>query len=339
MKKLQNGSKGSDVKSLQKALNTSKIKARLKVDGKFGVKTEDAVRKWQKHSRLKVTGVVDKTTLASLGLGGNKSRRSRQGYPFVAPDSIVIDAKKRRSEGRARMQKVMRLAAKSKVPKMSYRQKLMPKVWKTAEARWREVETPTIALVFAEGVFISADGPDPRTKSKLLKDGKANLARALRALKSYNKAMDEVERIMGDMEQIAQDEVLYTPILLTARSLLREMKKWRKDQQDSVLQKMKVCNTYGRPEFEAVRRRYLQIESLLDKSFKAVWTHQEILANQEDMYNKYIKSKPRQSLIELKKRMERQKRKVDSVVASWDAISRQKHDLDEELSALARAAA
>lgn len=339
MKKLQNGSKGSDVKSLQKALNTTKFRARLKVDGKFGEKTEDAVRKWQKHNRLKVTGIAEKTTLASLGLGGSASPRSKQDYPYVAPDSIVIDAKKRRNEGRARMQKVMRLAAKSKVPQMSYRQKLMPKVWQKAEARWRELERPTTALIFAEGVFISADGQDPRTKSKLLKDGKANMAKALGALKAYNAAMDEVERIMGDMEEIARDEVLYTPILLTARSLLLEMKKWRKDQQDSVLQKMKVCNTYHRPEFEAIRRRYLQVESLLDKSFKAVWTHQEILANQEDMYNKYINSKPRQVLLDLKKRMERQKRKVDAVVASWDAISRQKHALDDELSALAKKAA
>ena len=339
MKKLENGSKGSDVKSLQKALNNSKIRARLKLDGKFGAKTEGAVRKWQKHSRLKVNGVADQATLASLGLGGGTSRRSQQDYPFIAPDSIVIDAKKRRNDGRARMHKVMRLAAKSKVPKMSYRQKVMPKVWKKAEARWRELERPTMALIFAEGVFISADGQDPRTKSKLLKDGKANMAKALAALKAYNASMDEVERIMGDMESIARDEVLYTPIHLTARRLLLELKKWRRDQQDSVLQKMKVCNRYATPEFEAIRRRYLQIESLLDKRFKAVWTHQEILANQEEMYNKYIKSKPRQTLIDLRDRMERQKKKVDSVVASWDAVSQQKYALDEELSALARKAA
>ena len=131
-----------------------------------------------------MTGVAEKTTLASLDLGGGSSRRSEQDYPFVAPDSIVIDAKKRKNEGRAHMQKVMRLASKSKVQKMSYRQKLLPKVWKKAEARWRELERPTMALIFAEGAYISADGQNPRIKSKLLKDGKANMAKALGALKT-----------------------------------------------------------------------------------------------------------------------------------------------------------
>ncbi len=87
MKKLQNGSKGSDVKSLQKALNTTKIRARLKVDGKFGEKTEDAVRKWQKHNRLKVTGIAEKTTLASLGLCcTNPAMGAELSLVFVAPE-------------------------------------------------------------------------------------------------------------------------------------------------------------------------------------------------------------------------------------------------------------
>ena len=334
MKTLKFGSKGNDVKELQKALNGTKFRPRLKVDGKFGEKTQAAVRTWQKHSQIKPDGVADPKTLGSLVIFDKIEE-----YPFTAPDSIVVDAAKRRKEGRERMHKVMALAAKSKLDKMGYREKLMPKVWKKAEDCWRTLERPTKALIFAEGVFVSADGQDPRTKAKLLKDGKANLFRAKSALKDYNKAMDEVERIMVDMEEIARDEELYTPIPETAHKMLRQLKTWRKEQQDSVLQKMKVCNEYNRPEFEDLRRRYLKVEALLDKVFTGVWTHQEILGNQQEMYNKYIKTKPRAVLIDLRKRMERQTKKVDTLMGSWDAISERKYKLDDELSKMARQAA
>ena len=57
METLKVGSKGENVKKLQKALN-------LTADGVFGAKTEEAVKKFQ--TECFVNGVVDTNTLEKL---------------------------------------------------------------------------------------------------------------------------------------------------------------------------------------------------------------------------------------------------------------------------------
>ena len=67
VKTLQNGDEGDAVKAVQEAL----IKIghlKIKADGKFGDKTEDAVREFQKKSGLNADGAVDKATYSKLGL-------------------------------------------------------------------------------------------------------------------------------------------------------------------------------------------------------------------------------------------------------------------------------
>jgi len=56
---LKNGSKGDDVKKLQEKL-------KLTADGAFGLKTEEAVKAWQKANGLKDDGVVGDTTWSKL---------------------------------------------------------------------------------------------------------------------------------------------------------------------------------------------------------------------------------------------------------------------------------
>ena len=56
---LKNGSKGEDVKKLQKFLN-------IPDDGDFGSGTETAVKNFQKKEKLKVTGIVDEETYRHL---------------------------------------------------------------------------------------------------------------------------------------------------------------------------------------------------------------------------------------------------------------------------------
>jgi peptidoglycan hydrolase-like protein with peptidoglycan-binding domain len=58
---LKKGSSGANVESLQRALN-EKLGTHLKVDGKFGPKTLDAVKDYQKSQGLKVDGIVGKDT-------------------------------------------------------------------------------------------------------------------------------------------------------------------------------------------------------------------------------------------------------------------------------------
>lgn len=55
------GSKGDDVKRLQKALN-------LTPDGTFGIKTEIALKEYQRSKKLTPDGIAGQATLRSLGL-------------------------------------------------------------------------------------------------------------------------------------------------------------------------------------------------------------------------------------------------------------------------------
>jgi len=61
---LRAGASGADVKELQQALGQAGFK--VKTDGKFGTGTLRAVKRFQRASRLKPTGTVDKRTVAAL---------------------------------------------------------------------------------------------------------------------------------------------------------------------------------------------------------------------------------------------------------------------------------
>lgn len=64
MDTLKKGSRGDNVRTLQKALN-------LIADGIFGALTDEAVREFQKSNGLQVDGVVGKNTWAKLGIKGD----------------------------------------------------------------------------------------------------------------------------------------------------------------------------------------------------------------------------------------------------------------------------
>lgn len=73
---LKNGSKGDEVKLLQRKLN-------LTDDGIFGPKTEAAVKKFQKEHNLEVDGIVGKNTWAALGVKETTSTNTKQVDPSV----------------------------------------------------------------------------------------------------------------------------------------------------------------------------------------------------------------------------------------------------------------
>lgn len=66
---LKKGSKGEDVKKLQKALG-------ITVDGDFGPKTEEAVKSFQKSKGLVADGIVGSKTWSALGITDNPSTKS-----------------------------------------------------------------------------------------------------------------------------------------------------------------------------------------------------------------------------------------------------------------------
>ena len=70
------GSSGEDVKELQKALNNAGYS--LDVDGKFGAKTQSAVKSYQKSKGLSVDGIVGNNTWTSLSGSVAKSNTNNK---------------------------------------------------------------------------------------------------------------------------------------------------------------------------------------------------------------------------------------------------------------------
>jgi peptidoglycan hydrolase-like protein with peptidoglycan-binding domain len=83
---LRAGAKGADVKELQLALGQAGFK--VKTDGKFGTGTLRAVKRFQRASRLKPSGTVDKPTVSALkrALRGS-SANVNGGYDPDNPDT------------------------------------------------------------------------------------------------------------------------------------------------------------------------------------------------------------------------------------------------------------
>jgi peptidoglycan hydrolase-like protein with peptidoglycan-binding domain len=83
---LRAGASGGDVKELQQALGAAGFK--VKTDGKFGTGTLRAVKRFQRASRLKPTGTVDKRTVSALkrALRGS-SANVNGGYDPDNPDT------------------------------------------------------------------------------------------------------------------------------------------------------------------------------------------------------------------------------------------------------------
>jgi peptidoglycan hydrolase-like protein with peptidoglycan-binding domain len=83
---LRAGASGADVKELQQALGQAGFK--VKTDGKFGTGTLRAVKRFQRASRLKPTGTVDRRTVSALkrALRGS-SANVNGGYDPDNPDT------------------------------------------------------------------------------------------------------------------------------------------------------------------------------------------------------------------------------------------------------------
>ena len=84
---LSYGSSGEDVKELQKALNN--VGFSLDVDGKFGAKTQSAVKSYQKNSGLSVDGIVGNNTWTSL-YGGVTNNNTTDIKPAISTGENVI---------------------------------------------------------------------------------------------------------------------------------------------------------------------------------------------------------------------------------------------------------
>lgn len=93
---LSYGSSGEEVKELQKALNNAGYS--LEVDGKFGTKTQSAVKSYQKSKGLAVDGIVGNNTWTSLSNStvSNKSNDENQAISTTNTTAIKLPVEKNR---------------------------------------------------------------------------------------------------------------------------------------------------------------------------------------------------------------------------------------------------
>lgn len=83
MNTLKKGSKGDEVKILQKALNVT-------VDGDFGIKTENAVKIFQKSKGLVSDGIVGTKTWNALGITQSTESKSVDASVLYSPLNVHI---------------------------------------------------------------------------------------------------------------------------------------------------------------------------------------------------------------------------------------------------------
>ena len=83
MNTLKKGSKGEDVKTLQKAL-------KITVDGDFGTKTETAVKEFQKSKGLVADGIVGNKTWEALGIKENTNSKFVDSSVLYSPLNVHI---------------------------------------------------------------------------------------------------------------------------------------------------------------------------------------------------------------------------------------------------------
>ena len=100
-KTIQYGSKGDDVKELQKLLNNKGYS--LSVDGIYGEKTQSAVKKYQASQGLTVDGIAGKNTWGALTgsadsqdgtAGKDYVRQYEENRPQYTPSDAVVEAEK-----------------------------------------------------------------------------------------------------------------------------------------------------------------------------------------------------------------------------------------------------
>ena len=88
---LKKGSKGEEVKILQRALNTKlKKELNVNVDGDFGNKTEMAVKEFQKLNGLVADGIVGNKTWEALGVNTNTNTKCVDSSVLYSPLNVHI---------------------------------------------------------------------------------------------------------------------------------------------------------------------------------------------------------------------------------------------------------
>ncbi len=164
---LKKGAKGRDVEALQKALNKLGARPALDIDGDFGPKTEEAVRKFQKKAALKPDGQVGEMTQAAISFGGKLPEMTVMEYDSYMTAFLRIKALN--AEDIASYVKIDAEIAKLS-DTLAALAKRRDTLFKEAKSFWAEWERLGNAIIAKQTEFEKTLTKNPKAAERLVQD-------------------------------------------------------------------------------------------------------------------------------------------------------------------------
>ncbi|MEM9147311.1 MAG: peptidoglycan-binding domain-containing protein [Pseudomonadota bacterium] len=184
MSDLQNGAKGHEVKTLQKAMNAHPtLGARLKEDGVFGEKTEAAFKKWQKLQGQKPTGKASKGTVKAIQQSSAKApvMTVRDYAPRIKNNTETLRENGAELANQAAQLDEARKALRKRIDDSHAIEKKMAKANAQNQAYFADWLNDAEKIADLQQRFETMASRDPAGAAKLLKDIQALDAQAEKA--------------------------------------------------------------------------------------------------------------------------------------------------------------
>ncbi|WP_171180116.1 peptidoglycan-binding protein [Ruegeria sp. HKCCD8929] len=332
MKKLKKGTKGSDVKALQTALNKTPPKAKLKIDGIFGDKTEAAVKAFQKAKRLKQDGIAGEKTQAALGIGKRKDKSIEWPWPDI--EQTIGAGAKIYGKQIDIVNAALRMAGKVKTAEMAALEKRLLAALKELTRLYRAQDKPARAVVVLERSFLKAKQSNPSACAGIVKKAKKLAEASVKATIASVEIGETIEKLAADIKRAGSNPPVPRPVEKTRKRLAR-YKSLRKDDEKSLKKSLQLCRRHPSPGVDALRDKYLAMEKEANisgnSSVPEIMRRLVELEVLEIKYNKAIRSLP---VRELRRAMEKIKL-IEDIIETLEkgrlARLKRKAALDKEL--------
>ncbi|MFA3921039.1 peptidoglycan-binding domain-containing protein [Ruegeria hyattellae] len=332
MKKLKMGSKGPDVKTLQTTLNKTPPKAKLKIDGIFGVKTEAAVKAFQKAKRLKQDGIAGEKTLGALGLHKNKSQEVD--WPWPEMDKSIRSNHKVYATHRRIVSAALKLAGKTKTAEMAALQKKMQAALKELNHTFLAQDKPARAVVVLERAFQKAKRGNPSACAGVVKKAKKLSETSANAAITLLSAEETVEALAVEIKQAASNAPERRPVEKTRKRITRYKSLGVADKK-SMDKSLELCRRHSSPGVDAVRDKYLEMietaNAYGNSSVDQIMRHLVDLEVLEIKYNNAIKSAPARELSRALEKIKFDEKTIEGLEKSRLIRLKKKAALDKEL--------
>ncbi|MEM7320159.1 MAG: peptidoglycan-binding domain-containing protein [Pseudomonadota bacterium] len=294
MKRLKNGSKGSDVKALQTALNKSPVRSRLKVDGKFGSKTEEAVKAFQKKTRLKVTGVAETNTLTALGIGGKT---------LSWPYDDLLQERREVDKHYVAARKVVKVniakAAKHKAYSVRTLKEEMERANKTLDKVYAGVVDPLSNIGFLEQKFDRLAFSEVKKREAFIAQAKKTMSQFHKQSGDFYGHIIEIGRIEGQIKSgIDKRSRVVWPVPEYERYYKRNIQRFK-----AVKERLREidtdCYNHKDPEVRAFAEKAMRTLSATDSVYVDYEVQFLILNDVKKKFERYFNTKKDDDLLKI----------------------------------------